>query len=81
MTRGRWLPTFGVAAGASIAAGALEFAGTVAISKLLAPEAPILTVISLVVGPTMAIGGYFAAWVRPDAATVMAAIVMMSLVS
>lgn len=78
VTRGRWLPTFGVAAGAFIAAGALEFAGTVAISKLLAPEAPILTVISLVVGlTTMAIGGYFAAWVRPDAATVMAAIVMI----
>ena len=34
VSRGRWLPTLGVAMGAYIAAGALEFAGTVAISKL-----------------------------------------------
>lgn len=77
-SRGRWLPTLGVAAGAYVAAGALEFAGTVAISKLLAPDAPVFTVISLVVGlATMVIGGYFATWIRPGAATVMAAIVMI----
>lgn len=78
VSRGRWLPTLGVALGAYIAAGALEFAGTVAISKLLAPAAPVFTVISLVVGlATMVIGGYFATWIRPGAATVMAGIVMI----
>lgn len=78
VSRGRWLPTLGVAVGAYIAAGALEFAGTVAISKLLTPDAPVYTVISLVVGlTTMAIGGYFATWIRPGAGTVMAGIVML----
>ena len=63
---------------AYIAAGALEFAGTMAISKLLTPGAPVYTVISLVVGlTTMVIGGYFATWIRPGAATVMAGIVMI----
>ena len=76
--RGRWLPTLGVAVGAYIAAGALEFAGTVVISKLLAPDASVFTVISLVVGlTTMVIGGYFATWIRPGAGTVMAGIVMI----
>ena len=76
--RGRWLPTLGVATGAYIAAGALEFAGTMAISKLLTPGAPVYTVISLVVGlTTMVIGGYFATWIRPGAGTVMAGIVMI----
>ena len=63
---------------AYIAAGALEFAGTMAISKLLTPGAPVYTVISLVVGlTTMVIGGYFATWIRPGAATVMSGIVMI----
>ena len=78
VSRGRWLPTLGVAMGAYIAAGALEFAATVAISKLLTPDAPVYTVISLVVGlTTMVIGGYFATWIRPGAGTVMAGIVMI----
>jgi len=64
--------------GAYIAAGALEFAGTMAISKLLTPDAPVYTVISLVVGlTTMVIGGYVATWIRPGAGTVMAGIVML----
>jgi hypothetical protein len=78
VSRGRWLPTLGVAMGAYIAAGALEFAGTMAISKLLTPDPPFSTVIDLVVGlTTMVTGGYFAAWIRPGAATVMAGIVMI----
>jgi len=78
VSRGRWLPTLGVAMGAYIAAGALEFAATVAISKLLTPDALVYTVISLVVGlTTMVIGGYFATWIRPGAGTVMAGIVMI----
>jgi hypothetical protein len=78
VSRGRWLPTLGVAMGAYIAAGALEFAVTVEISKLLTPDALVYTVISLVVGlTTMVIGGYFATWIRPGAGTVMAGIVMI----
>ena len=79
VSRGRWLPTLGVAMGAYIAAGALELAGTVVISKLLTPDAPVFTVISLAVGlTTMVIGGYFATWIRPGAGTVMAGIVMIA---
>ena len=78
VSRGRWLPTLGVAMGAYIAAGALEFAGTVVISKLFRPEGLVFTVISLVLGlTTMVIGGYFATWIRPGAGMVMAGIVMI----
>lgn len=78
VSRGRWLPTLGVAAGAYIAAGALEFAGTVTIAKLLAPDTPAFSAISLVVGlATMVIGGYVATWIRPGAATFMAGIAMV----
>jgi hypothetical protein len=77
VSRGRWLPTLGVAVSAYIAAGALEFAGTAALSKVLTPDAPVFTAISLVIGlATMLIGGYLATWIRPGAAAVMAAIVM-----
>ena len=54
VSRGRWLPTLGVAMGAYIAAGALEFAGTVVISKLFRPDGLVFTVISLVIGPMAA---------------------------
>ena len=78
VARGRSLLTLGVAIGAYIAAGALEFAGTMAISKLLKPDASVYTVISLVVGlTTMVIGGYFATWIRPGADIVLAGIVMI----
>ncbi|PYS54729.1 MAG: hypothetical protein DMG13_07165 [Acidobacteria bacterium] len=74
VSSGRWVLLWV----AYIAAGALEFAGTMAISKLLTPGAPVYTVISLVVGlTTMVIGGYFATWIRPGAGTVMAGIVMI----
>jgi hypothetical protein len=77
--RGGWVLTLGVAVGAYIAAGALEFAGTVAISKLLTPGALAFTVIGLLVGlTTMVIGGYVATWVRSGAGTVMAGIVMIA---
>jgi len=74
----RWLPTLGVATGAYIAAGALEFGGTVVISKLFTPAAAVFTVVSVVVGlATLVIGGYVATWIRPGAGTVMAVIVMI----
>jgi hypothetical protein len=75
---GRWLSTLGVAIGAYIAAGALEFAGTTAISRLLAPGASVDTLLNVVVGlTTIGIGGYFATWIRPGAATALAGIVMI----
>jgi hypothetical protein len=77
--RGQWLRTLGVAMGAYIAAGIVEFVGEMAISRLLAPGAPIHTVLSLIVGlMTMVLGGYFAAWIRPGAATALAGIVMIA---
>lgn len=77
---GRWLSTLGVAIGAYIAAGALEFAGTAAISRLLAPDASVYTLLNVVVGlTTMGIGGYFATWIRPGAATALAGIVIGSM--
>jgi hypothetical protein len=77
--RGGWLPTLGVALGAYIAAGAVEFAGDVAISRLVAPESPVLAVVAMIIGlSTLALGGYLAAWVRPGASTALAWIVMIS---
>ena len=78
VSRGRWVPTLGIAIGAYITAGALELAGTVAISKVLSPHAPAYTFISLVVGlTTLALGGYCATWIRPGAGRVMAGIAMI----
>jgi hypothetical protein len=77
--RGHWLPTLSVAMGAYIAAGMIEFAGDAAISKLVAPESPMLAVVGMIIGlATMALGGYLAAWVRPGASTALAWIVMIS---
>jgi hypothetical protein len=65
--------------GAYIAAGAVEFAGDMAISRLVAPEAPVYAILGLIVGlATMALGGYLAAWIRPGAAAALAGIVMIS---
>jgi hypothetical protein len=76
---GHWLPTLSVALGAYIAAGAIEFAGDAAISKLAAPGARVYTVLSLIAGlVTMALGGYLAAWIRRGAAAALAGIVMIS---
>lgn len=75
---GRWLSTFGVALGAYIFAGVLEFGATTAISRVLAPNTSVYTVVSLFVGlATMGLGGYVAAWIRPAAATALAGIVML----
>jgi hypothetical protein len=76
---GQWLRTIGVAAGAYIASGTIEFIGTAAISRVFAPSARLLTVLSLVFGlATIMLGGYFAARIRAEAATALAGIVMIA---
>ena len=68
-----------VAMGAYIAAGIVEFAGEMAISRLLARGGWIHEVLSLILGlTTIVLGGYFAAWIRPAAATALAGIVMIA---
>jgi hypothetical protein len=61
-----------VAAAAYIAAGTIEFIGNAAISRLLAPGARLLTVVSLVFGlAAIALAGYFAVRIRAEAATAL----------
>ena len=72
---GEWLLTLGIAVGAYLAAGTIEFVGTVTIARLFALEAEAFIVVSLIVGlTTMVLGGYFAAWIRPAAAPAVAGI-------
>ena len=79
--RGGWLGTVGVALGAYIVAGMIEFVGTAVMARLLNPEGRAFPVLSVLVGlATMVLGGYFAAWIRPAAATVLAAIVILVIV-
>jgi hypothetical protein len=76
--RGAWLTTLGVAIGAYVVAGLIEFVGVAAIARLLGPDARALPVLSAMVGlGTIGLGGYVAARIRPEAATVLAAIVML----
>ena len=74
---GHWLRTLSVAMGAYLAAGMVEFAGDLAISRLLAPDASVHDVLSMIVGLTTMLLGYLAAWIRPGAATALAGIVMI----
>jgi hypothetical protein len=79
--RGAWLSTVGVAIGAYVVAGMIEFASVAVLAKLLSPVGRVFTVLSVIVGlATMALGGYFAAWVRPAAATILAGIVIIVIV-
>jgi len=76
--RGGALSTLGVALGAYIAAGMLEFAGTAAISRLLDTNARAFAILSVIVGlATIGLAGYFAAWIRSGAASALAGIVMI----
>jgi hypothetical protein len=78
---GHWLRTTGVAASAYIAASTVEFLGTAAISKVLAPDGRLFLVVSLLFGlATIVLGGYFAARIRPAAASALAAIVIIVIV-
>ena len=75
------LRTIGVAAGAYVAASIVEFLGTAAMWTVLAPGGRLFTVVSLLFGlATIALGGYFAARIRPGAATALATIVMTVIV-
>ena len=74
--RGRWLSTCGLAVAIYLAAGALEFSATAAISAWLAPFPRLFTIVSLAVGlVTLVLGGYVANTVRPRTANVLATIV------
>ena len=74
--RGGWLITLGVAIGAHIVSGIVEFAGVTAMSTLVAPNARVQAALSLVLGlTTIVLGGYFAEWIRQGAATALAMIV------
>jgi hypothetical protein len=76
-----WLRTLPVAIGAYVAAGVLEFAGTTAISRLFSLGALFDSLASVVVGlTTMLLAGYFAAWIRPAAAVVLAGIGLVVIV-
>jgi hypothetical protein len=76
----RLLSTLGVAFGAYIAAGLLEFAGVAAISKLLGPDAGALVLNAIVGLATIVLGGYVAAWIRPGAASALAGMVLIAVV-
>jgi hypothetical protein len=65
--------------GAFIAASAAEFVGDIAISKLLAPDASLQIVLSVIVGlTTMVLGGCLAVRIRPGAANVLSAIILIT---
>ena len=77
---GRWLLTLIVAMGAYIAAGLFEFVGTAALATLVARDSRHYMLLNLIVGlTTMGIGGYFAAWVRSGAATVLAGMLLLGM--
>jgi hypothetical protein len=74
--RGRWVGTLSVALGTYIAAGILEFWADAALSRLLAQNPRVNTVVSLIVGlTTMVLGGYVAMWIRRGAARALAGVV------
>ena len=76
--RGAWLTTLGVAFGAYVVAGAIEFVGEVVIARLVGPDARAVPVLGAAFGlATIVLGGYVASRIRPRAATVLAAIVML----
>jgi len=76
-----WLSTVAVAIGAYVVAGTIEFVGVAVIARLLGPHARPLPVLSAIVGlATILLGGYFAARIRPAAATALAGIVMIAVV-
>jgi hypothetical protein len=75
------LRTLGVAVGAYLAAGLLEFASTVAIAKLIRPDARVFTVLSVVVGlATIVLAGYVAASIRSGAARALAGVAALGVV-
>ena len=81
LARGRWIATAGVALGAYVAASALEYMATAAISQLLVPTAGMSNVLSVVIGlSTMLLGGYVAARIRRRAAGALAAIILLAVV-
>lgn len=61
--------------------GAINFVGTTAVTRLFGAPAGRYAISTVLVGlPAIAAGGYLAAWIRPGAATVLAALVMIAAV-
>lgn len=78
LRRRRWLGTLGVAIAAYVSASVIEFVSTAVISRMFRPDAPLGTVLSVIVGlVTMALGGYVAAAIRQGAAPVLAGIILI----
>ena len=75
--RGRWLGTIAVAGAVYLVANTVEVAGVAAILRLLGPAASYRVLSALVGVATMVLGGYCAAWLRPRAATALAAIAVI----
>jgi hypothetical protein len=76
---GVWVATLGVGFAAWLAAGMVETAASVGISRLAAPGAGTRTILDLVVGlMTIGLAGYFAGRIRPGAAGALAMITVVS---
>lgn len=76
--RDGWRDTIGVAIVSYLVAGTIEFVGVGMMAKLVDPAGPASSVLSVIVGlATIVLGGYLAAWIRPAASPVLAAIVML----
>ena len=77
LRRGRWMGTLGVAIGAYIGAGIVEFSANAALSRLLALGAPADSALGVIVGlMTMVLGGYVATLIRSGAASALAAVII-----
>jgi hypothetical protein len=78
--QGGWLSTLGVALGACIVQAIVELTSKLAISSLFAPDAGLGPLTLMVTLPTLVLVSYFAARIRPGAAIVMAALVVVAVV-
>jgi len=73
--RGSWLKTLGAALAGYLIIAALVILSDMAMSRLVSGGVVLYSVLSLAVGfPVMMLGGYVAAWMRPRAAVLLAAV-------
>lgn len=80
--RDAWLSTIGIAVGAWVAASVFESAAVVATSRLVGDRVVLGAMLGTLLGMlSMACGGYVAALLRPGAAHVMAAVVLIVVIA